>query len=631
MNSLKRALLGIVCMVLLAAALGAGIQAYGAENFSAKAIQNKAAAKYEESIRATLATFFQQSSYLLTVKVTLDDEKMKNARAVVESAKNDMELTRLPDLPVSFGERDYGKLVTDTLSADELDQYVQSVSVRLIVDQNIPEKAVALLGSTVKDVLDPDNKRKDAIQVDRAPLHAPTAAELSRAEMDSSAKGQVLRLVSDYQNLLAMGILSLCLMAGLMFLGRSLGRGGLAAPAPAAAADSPSAPPMNAPAIVAPPPYPGAAPAVIPATRSGERGLHSRIAKVARERPDHLASAFRSFMGDARQREAVVLCLQNLPLETARAVVACLSPREAAQLMNRMGEPGMDATSDEAVAMLKNLHDSVLAQELSPDSVDWDFLGLLTDEEISQLIESQDTDGKALVIFHLPSVRAAGFYGKLGAGDQAEVISAMFALEERAAGDMKPALERLREQAKQMAKRAPSAISDATGWVTSVGPRLSADHRGALVAGTDSVRRPLVQAKLFSFNDASVLPDGILGPILQAFNPAELATLIASIDAGSELARRCMGSLPAQVREIVEDESAAKRQAASAPLNARRLKSEAGRLRIRFEQIVKTMDAKDEISLVQLFSDAAPQAAAGVGFSANDSMDEEDTDIRQAA
>jgi flagellar motor switch protein FliG len=309
----------------------------------------------------------------------------------------------------------------------------------------------------------------------------------------------------------------------------------------------------------------------------------------------------RGFLSTGASRQAIVQFLQELPLDAAKAVVSHMSPREAALLVNGIGDRDGAAPAADVAEAMSRMQAALLAQELSPASAQWDFLGMLTEEDLKELVQEEDTEGKALVLFHLPASRASQVYGILSEEEKGSVIASLFDLESRNAEETEPARDRIKTRAAQLIQKPVTAVADAVGWITNVGPRLNESDRGAMIAGTDPARRAQVRASLFCFGDAGVLPNEILLMVLQGFRPAELAQLCASLEDGSPLLKRILETLPKQVQEIVVDEAAAQKQAAARPGAGRRFQVEITRLKTRFEQAVKALDAAGDISLEQLF------------------------------
>ena len=387
---------------------------FAADSLNVHAIQVKTTERYEELIRRAVSTYFRNDAYLLTVKVKLDAQKIESAKSVVNAASADAEEARLPDLPIAFNAKEYGKLITDTLSTSELDQYVESITVRLTIDESYGEKAKEILARTIQEAVDPEGKRKDTLLVERAQIQPgvkPDAAPLSLASDDPRL--QWYRLFSAHQNLLAVFALGFFLMMGMWTLGRQVARrpvGTSDGHATAPTAASTAAPEFGAL-------RPEASPTVLPALSGpavSAKGANAQIHKVAQEQPQHAASVVRGFLTSPAARQAVVQFLQELPLDAAKAVASHMSPREATQLVNGIGDREGSASAADVADALARMQAAVLAQELSPSAERWDFLGTLAEEDIKELVQEEDVEGKALVLFHLPATRASQVYGILG-------------------------------------------------------------------------------------------------------------------------------------------------------------------------------------------------------------------------
>jgi flagellar motor switch protein FliG len=372
------------------------------------------------------------------------------------------------------------------------------------------------------------------------------------------------------------------------------------------------------------------APAAAVANTAATKGAQEQIRKVAQERPHHAASVVRGFLTTSASRQAIVQFLQELPLDAAKAVVSHMSPREAALLVNGIGDRDGGAPASDIADAMSRMQAALLAQELSPAGAQWDFLGMLTEEDLKELVQEEDTEGKALVLFHLPASRASQVYGVLAEEEKGAIIASLFDLESRNAEETEPARDRMKTRAAQLIQKPVTAIADAAGWITNIGPRLSEGDRGTMIAGTDPARRAQVQASLFCFGDAGVLPNEILLMVLQGFRPAELAQLCAGLDDGAPLLTRILETLPKQVQEIVVDEAAAQKQAATRPGAGRRFRLEVTRLKTRFEQAVKALDAAGDISLVQLFMEAGGSVTDINAFS-TEAEGADDDGVREAA
>lgn len=333
--------------------------------------------------------------------------------------------------------------------------------------------------------------------------------------------------------------------------------------------------------------------------------LVSQIADMARSAPTHVAAVLKSWLHDEQRLRFAGLCVKALGIESAKLVAKQLHSKDMAKLGVIMSDRAVvHASPADTLEALDELHAALISYEFMQGTSDWGFLGRLSDEGLTALLRSEDLQGIALILFHLPTSRAARIYGLLDERTKHHVIEALFRLEQQEASLTAAMAERVKAKSEQVLSAPQGAVSGTASWLAIVGAQLTEKDRRVLLGGAqvaaDVATIGDLRAKLFSFTDAAVLPAETLKEILGAFKPAEVAILVGSLQDGSPALAAVLNALSKQLREIVLEEAPLRRQALTRPQTRQRAIHDMRVLRTRFEEIVKGMHARGELSLSQL-------------------------------
>lgn len=341
--------------------------------------------------------------------------------------------------------------------------------------------------------------------------------------------------------------------------------------------------------------------------------LVSQISGMARENAAHVAAVLKSWLHDEHRLRLAGLCIKALGIETAKLVAAQLHSKDMAKLGVIMSDRGIThASESEMREALDELHAALIAYEFMQGNGDWGFLGRLSDEGLTTVIRSEDLSGMALILFHLPASRAARIYGMLDEKTKYNVVESLFKLEKQDAATTQAIAARVKIKAEQILSVPQGAVSGTVSWIAIVGAQLPEKDRRILMNGAhaaaDAATVGELKAKLFSFTDIVYLPSETLSGILHAFKPVELAMLAASAPDGSAIVKAIYQALPNQIREVVAEEAPLQRQLLTRPHTRQKGIHDMRLLRTRFEEIVKEMHARGELSLADIISDSVRAA-----------------------